>query len=238
VLVFVDADVEVAADGVARAVAQLRATGLSLLSPYPRQVARSWLERLAQPLLQWSWLTFLPLRLAERPSLPSMTVANGQLLVVDAEAYRTAGGHAAIRDRVIDDIELARAFKAAGLRVAVGDGTHLATCWMYDGPRALADGYAKWMWAAFGSPAGAIAVSLFMLGLYVAPWLLTIWTPWAWVPAAAGPVGRLVSGARTGARPLADAVAHPLSVLAFVSIVAISVVRHRTGDLRWKGRAV
>jgi hypothetical protein len=238
VLVFVDADVEVAADGVARAVAQLRASGLALVSPYPRQVAGSWLERIVQPLLQWSWLTFLPVRLAERPALSSMTAANGQLLVVDAASYRAAGGHAAIRDRVIDDIALARAFKAAGLRVAVSDGRHLATCRMYDGPRALVDGYAKWMWTAFGSPAGAAVVGAMLVAVYVLPWVLTIWTPWAWVAAAAGPVGRLVSAARTGARPLGDAIAHPLSVLAFVSIVMVSVARHRAGGLRWKGRAV
>ena len=36
--------------------------GLDLVSPYPRQVAVTAAERLVQPLLQWSWLTTLPLR--------------------------------------------------------------------------------------------------------------------------------------------------------------------------------
>lgn len=238
VLVFVDADVVVAADGVARAVAQLRDADAGLVSPYPRQIAVSWLERLVQPLLQWSWLTFLPLRLAERPSRPSLTAANGQLLVVDAAAYQAAGGHTAIRGEVVEDIALARAVKRAGFRAGVTDGTAIATCRMYDDPRALRDGYAKWFWTAFGSPAGGMAVALVLVALYVTPWVLAAWTAWAWAAAAAGPAGRLVSAVRTGARPLIDAVAQPLSVLAFAALVVISVRRHRRDALSWKGRPV
>ena len=53
------------------------------------------LGRLVQPLLQWSWLTFLPLRLAEASPRPSLTAANGQVLACNAATYRQAGGHAA-----------------------------------------------------------------------------------------------------------------------------------------------
>ncbi|MDQ1748386.1 MAG: hypothetical protein QOD07_2649, partial [Frankiaceae bacterium] len=73
VLVFVDADVVVAPDGVARAVSLLRSARLQFVAPYPRQLAGSALERLVQPLLQWSWLTTLPVRVAERSPRPSLT---------------------------------------------------------------------------------------------------------------------------------------------------------------------
>lgn len=238
VLVFVDADVVVSPDGVARAIAQLRRDGLALVSPYPRQLAVSPLERLVQPLLQWSWLTFLPLRLAERSRRGSLSVANGQLLVVDADVYHRAGGHTAIRDQVVEDIALARAVKRAGGRATVTDGTSLAQCRMYDGARAVVDGYAKWMWTVFGSTAGAIGVAALLLVLYVVPWLLVPWTAWAWVAAAAGPAGRLVGAVRTGGRLLPDPVLHPLSMLAFATIVAVSLSRHRRGRLVWKGRDV
>jgi glycosyltransferase involved in cell wall biosynthesis len=94
VLVFVDADVTVRPDALARTVGLLRSASLDLVSPYPRQLAGSAAERLVQPLLQWSWLALLPLRWAERTRRPSAAVANGQLLCVDADAYRRAGGHA------------------------------------------------------------------------------------------------------------------------------------------------
>ena len=64
ILVFVDADVVLAPHAVAAAVELMK--GVDLLTPYPRILASTVGERLVQPLLQWSWLTFLPLRAMER----------------------------------------------------------------------------------------------------------------------------------------------------------------------------
>src|SRR5204862_6903746 len=146
VLVFVDADVVLSPDAVAAAVGLL--AGFDLVSPYPRLVARTWSERLIQPLLPWSWLTFLPLRLMERSRRPSLAAAGGQFLVVDRAAYHRAGGHTAVRDRVLEDVELARAVKRAGGRIALADGSRLASCRMYRSWPELRDGYAKSLWAA------------------------------------------------------------------------------------------
>ncbi|WP_345714047.1 glycosyltransferase, partial [Kineococcus glutinatus] len=159
VLVLVDADVTLAPHAVAAAVDLLCRSGLDLVSPYPRQVAATAAERLVQPLLQWSWLTTLPLRTAETSRRPSLSAANGQFLVVDAAALRRAGGFAAVRSAVLDDVALVRAVKAAGGRGGVADGTALATCRMYEGWAALREGYAKSLWSAFGPPPAAAAVA-------------------------------------------------------------------------------
>ena len=236
VLVFIDADVVLSADAVAGAVALLRERDLSFVSPYPRQLADSWLERLVQPLLQWSWLTFLPLRVAEHSRRPSLAAANGQFFVIDTAAYWRAGGHEAVRDDVIEDIALARALVRAGGRGGFVDGSGIATCRMYDGARSVTDGYTKSLWCAFGSPAGALAVALLMLTLGVLPWALAVATPVAWPAAIGGPASRLVAAVRTGSRPLRDALLHPVSAIAFASLVGISVVRRRGGQLTWKSR--
>jgi hypothetical protein len=237
VLVFVDADVLLAPHAVAAAVDLLQRTGLDLISPYPRQLAVSLAERLVQPLLQWSIMTFVPLRLAERSGRPALAAANGQFLVVRREAYQRAGGHAAVRAEVLDDVALLRAVLRAGGRGAVVDGTDLATCRMYRGPAELADGYAKSLWRAFGSPAGAAGV----LGLLALAYLLP--------PAAAlagsrvglagylaGVAGRAVTARRTGGRPWPDAAAHPASVAALAALTVRSVLLRRRGRLAWKGR--
>lgn len=238
VFVFVDADVVLTPDAVAAAVALMRSTGWQFVSPYPRQEARTWLERLAQPLLTWSWLTFLPLRLSASSSRPSLVAANGQFLVVDAAAYRRAGGHAAVRDDVVDDVALARRLRSIGATGGFADGSAVATCRMYDGARALVDGYAKSLWIAFGSPAAAVGVVAGVTMLWVVPWLLLIATPLAWPAAVAGPVTRLVAAVRTGNRPVVDALAHPLSVLAFGALVVVSLRRRATGSLSWKSRSL
>jgi heme exporter protein D len=109
---------------------------------------------------------------------------------------------------------------------------------MYDDATSLVDGYAKWMWCAFGTPRTAAAVATALSVVYVLPWLLVPVTTWAWVAALAGPAGRWVSAARTGGRRFPDPLAHPLSVLALAGIVVVSVRRHRRRALTWKSRTV
>lgn len=237
VLVFVDADVRLEPHAVAASVELLRTAGLDLVSPYPRQLAVTWPERLVQPLLQWSWLTFLPLRAAERSSRPSLSAANGQLLVVDAAAYREAGGHTAVRDAVLEDIAFVVALKEVGRRGVVVDGTHLARCRMYDGWPAVRDGYTKSLWSAFGSTPGAVGVAALLAWMYVLPPVAALTGSRAgWIGYAGGVTGRVVAARRTGARGWPDVLAHPASVATFDLLVLRSLRARRSGTLRWKGR--
>jgi hypothetical protein len=216
---------------VAATVDLLDRLGLDLLSPYPRQEAGTAAERLVQPLLQWSWLTFLPLRAMERSRRPSLAAAGGQLLAVRADAYRQAGGHRAVRDRVLEDVELARAVKRSGGRIALADGSALATCRMYASWRDLVDGYSKSLWASPGLP----VVAALLLAIYVAP---LAGSPAAGLVAyLAGVTGRLASARATGG-PRVAALAHPVSVVVFAWLVGRSYLRRRHGTLTWKGRPV
>jgi hypothetical protein len=232
VLVFVDADVTLEPDAVAGAVRLLRDSGTALLSPYPKIVGTG---RLVQPLLQWSWLTFLPLRGMERSARPSLAAAGGQWLVIDRGGYQRAGGHAAVRGDILEDIGLARAVKRSGGRIALADGSRLATCRMYDSWRELADGYGKSLWASFGSAPGAAAVVVLLLLLYVLP--VTFW-PLAPVAYLLGVTGRVISAAATGGRIFPDPLAHPLSIMLFAWLVARSFHRRRHRRLTWRGRPV
>jgi cellulose synthase/poly-beta-1,6-N-acetylglucosamine synthase-like glycosyltransferase len=233
VLVFVDADVVLAPDAVTRAAA----TAFDLLTPYPRIVATGPGQRLVQPLLQWSWLAFLPLRAMERSRRPSLAAAGGQFLVVRRAAYVAAGGHAAVRSKVLEDVELARAVKRAGGRIALADGSTVATCRMYDSWPELVDGYTKSLWASFGSAAGAAGVVALLLALFVAPVVLAVHAPvYGLVGYAAGVVSRVVAARSTGGRAWPDALGHPVSVLLFGWLVARSFRRRRS--ITWKGRRV
>ena len=239
VLVFVDADVRLSPSAVAAAVEVLDAHDLDLVSPYPRQLAVTASERLVQPLLQWTWLTFVPLRIAERSHRPSLAVANGQFLVVRRAAYHRAGGHEAVRDEVLDDVALARAVVRAGGRVVVMDGTPLAQCRMYSGWTQVRDGYAKSLWSAFGSPTGAVAVAAIAALTYLVPPLAALrGSRVGLLGYAAGVAGRAVSARTTGARVWPDTLAHPVSVAMFGCLTLESLARRRRGTLRWKGRII
>ncbi|HWG99000.1 MAG TPA: glycosyl transferase, partial [Pilimelia sp.] len=173
--------------------------------------------------------------------------AGGQWLVLDRAGYERAGGHAAVRGRVLEDVELARAIKRSGGRIALADGSQLAACRMYGSWRELADGYAKSLWASFGSPAGAAAVVGLLLALYAAPPLLGAVAAATGRGAAAalglagyalGVVGRVVTARATGGRSWPDALAHPVSIAVFGALVVRSFRRRRHAALTWKGRPV
>ena len=232
VLVFLDADVVLAPHAIAATVVLLEQTGLDLLSPYPRQEAPG-ATALVQPLLQWSWLTFLPLRAAERSSRPSMSAANGQLLAVRRTAYDRAGGHAAVRAEVVEDVELLRALRRAGGHGGVCDGTSLATTRMYGSWTELVDGYTKSLWTL---PAPAIPL---LLLLYVLPPLAALRGSRAGALGyVAGVAGRAVAARRTGSSAFPAALAHPVSVVVLAWLTGRSRVAHRRGTLTWKGRAL
>ncbi|MEU8818141.1 glycosyltransferase [Actinoplanes sp. NPDC048796] len=244
VLSFVDADVVLTPDAVASAVTLLRDAGVDLLSPYPRIVGAG---RLVQPLLQWSWLTFLPLRAMERSRRTSLAAAGGQWLVIDNAAYRKAGGHAAVGSEILEDIELARAVKRSGGRIALAAGAPLATCRMYDSWRELTDGYAKSLWKSFGTPFGAGAVVVLLLFLYASPPLATaifaLTGSWGAAGVALtayglGVLGRVISASATGGRSWPDALAQPISIAVFGWLVVRSFRRRRRGALSWRGRPV
>lgn len=241
--IFIDADVRMSAQAISRIVALMELSGLDLASPYPGQVAETLAERLIQPLLQWSWLTTLPLGLAERSTRPSLTAANGQILAITSSAYRAISGHRGVRGEVLEDLALARAVKAAGKRASVTDGTDLATCRMYDGAQPLIQGYTKSLWAAFGSPLGATAAAVALSYVYVLPPSAALIArdsrtrTLGFIGYAVAVAGRGLCARRTGGRT-ADAWTHPLSILALDGLICLSLHRRGQRTLTWKGRPI
>ena len=123
VLVFVDADVVLAPHAVAAAVTRCAPPARPAVA-VPADRRRRPGERLVQPLLQWSWLTFLPLRAMERSPRPSLAAAGGQFLVVRPGRLRARpAGTRRCATEVLEDIELARAVKRSGGRIALADGS-------------------------------------------------------------------------------------------------------------------
>lgn len=236
ILVFLDADVQLR-PGAARAAAGLLAD-LDLVCPYPHQQVTSPLQVLVQPLLQWSWLTFLPLRLAERSSHPLLSAGNGQFLVVRRDAYFAAGGHAAVRDQVLEDLALVRRFKATGHTVAMADGTDLADCRMYADDRELIEGYTKSLHDAFGPGTVVLLACLYLVPPLAALLARDRATRWLGLAGYASAVTGRVAVARRMRQPVWACALHPLSILTLIGIRRRSVRAHRRGTITWRGRLI
>lgn len=242
VLVFVDADVQLTARAIASTIHQMRTAGLDLLSPYPHQIAITPAERITQPLVVWSWVTALPIRITERSHYPSMAAAVGQFLVVDTRAYRISGGHAAVSDLILEDVGVLRALKRAGFQGAPADGSAVASCRMYTSWPEIYDGYTKSVWSAVQPSPVAFALVGVMALAYVAPPIFAVLGPgraaraWGIAGYTSGVLGRYVVARRTGERIWPDILAQPASVATFATLIMASLRRHRAGTITWRGR--
>lgn len=235
-LVNIDADVRLQPRAISAAVNLLIDRNLDFISPYPKQLAKSFGERMIQPLLQWSWLSTVPLRIAERSANPAFAVANGQFFVVRENSLASIGGFSAVKDKVLDDIELARALLRNGSHGTVVDGSQIAICQMYNSWPELKAGYGKSLWTAFGSRLGSIFAIAFLFVTGILPLLGIL----AGFPAALFAlefviVSRIIAARVTGGR-IIDSFLHPLSSALLIYLILYSW--RARGKVQWKGRTV
>jgi hypothetical protein len=150
------------------------------------------------------------------------------------------GGHAAVRDQVIEDVALLRAVKRAGGRGVPVEGHTLASCRMYEGWPALRDGYTKFLWGIVGgSPAASLAAAGALTAVGVLPAVAALRGSRAGLLGyTAAVAGRAVVAVRTGGRAWPDALAHPVSLLVFDALMLQSVRGHRRRTLAWRGRVL
>jgi len=244
---FVDCDVRLRPDAVARGLAVARTTGARFVSAFPRQVTGSVGEALLVPLIHFVLLAWLPLWLVNRITLPGLVAGCGQLMLVAREAYQAADGHRAIRGTLHDGLQLARRMKAMGFTVALFDGADVAVCRMYAGFAATWRGFARNAYEALGSPAAlgtmiTLNAGLFVLPFVALPWALTRegWTVTtaAWAGAVATVLTiRWVLARRFGA-PRWTALATPLSVALMIGIQLHSFLASALGRrVTWRARA-
>jgi cellulose synthase/poly-beta-1,6-N-acetylglucosamine synthase-like glycosyltransferase len=235
-LVSIDADVRLAPNAIARSVATLKSTSLDFISPYPRQIALSFGERMIQPLLQWSWLTTVPLRIAEKSSQPSMAIANGQFFVVRRMAIEKIGGYKAVKNAVIDDVFLARELIRHGFHGTVINGASIAQCHMYTSWTSIKSGYGKSLNKAFGGALGASFVVLFLFFTSILPFVLSLsGSFYGWLGYVLIVFSRMLSAIKTRGR-IVDSFLHPISATLLIYLI-IHSFRVRN-SVTWKGRTL
>ena len=238
ILVFVDADVRLSPTAIASSINAMKQWRWDFISPYPRQIAITFIERLTQPLLQWSWFVTLPLRMAEALQRSSMVVANGQFFLMKRAAYFNSGGHEAIKNEVLDDLELARLMVNSGFRGGVAEGSAISNCRMYSNAKDLIDGYSKSQWRAFVNKSGALLAMVLLLLTSVLPIAMGIsgditgWYGYFVIVST-----RLFVAARTRST-ISSALLHPLSAAMWIYLIALSWARKSKGALVWKERAL
>jgi hypothetical protein len=246
-LVFVDADVRLAPDALARIAAFMRERKVGLISGFPHQETVTLMEKLIIPLIHFLLLGFLPIGWMRRSRAPAFGAGCGQLIGVRREAYAAAGGHAAIRASLHDGVTLPRAFRRAGIMTELFDASDIATCRMYRGAAEVWQGFSKNATEGMATPAGLPIWSVLLLGGQVMPFVMLPVCLIAQVPsglllAAVLSVTlvyltRFALAMRFRQSGL-GAILHPLGIVMLVVLQWTALINHRRGRAAvWRQRA-
>jgi glycosyltransferase involved in cell wall biosynthesis len=232
-LLFIDADVRLAPDAAARLAGHAHARNLAMVSGVPRQRIGTLGEALTVPAINLLLLGYLPGGGRAESHKASLAAACGQLVLVEAAAYRAAGGHEAIRALLHDGLALARNLRAAGHRTEVVDGALLAECRMYRGLDEAWPGFLKNAREGMATPLGLPIWTVLLAGAHLWPWFLLP------DPAAALALllvfGLRAAITRRAGEPAWTIPLHPLTMTVALAIQWTALLRRRPAG--WKGRA-
>jgi hypothetical protein len=238
-ILFTDADVVMAPSVVRRAMALATRERLDHLTiaPHARMPGRL-LEAFTVAFGLFFSLFTRPWRIPDPSSGAHAGI--GAFNLVRAPAYRVAGGHAAIRLSVDDDIRLGKILKRDGLRSALALGQSLIRVDWYPDLRALVRGLEKGVFAGLDySVVKAIGGTLGQVFLFL--WPIAGVAFGGWTAALCGVACLVVAAlylaqARFQDVPAGSVVLFPVCCTSFLGFLWRSVVRTLVrGGLDWRG---
>jgi molybdopterin-guanine dinucleotide biosynthesis protein A len=158
-LLFTDADTVHAPGSLAAALAEAKENGAALLSYSPGQEVRGLWERAVMPVV------FAELAGTYRPAdvcdpAKAVAAANGQYLLVEREAYFAVGGHAAVAQNLLEDVELARRMKQSKRHIRFRMAAEAVRTRMYRSFPQLCEGWTKNLALLFPATVGLALLRL------------------------------------------------------------------------------
>jgi glycosyltransferase involved in cell wall biosynthesis len=250
-LLFTDADTVHEPGNLHRAMHEAVKHKAGMLSYSPRQIVSGWAQRTLMPLV------FCELALAYPPAKVSdpkerIAAANGQFLLVEREVYRRLGGHEAVADKVLEDVELAFLAKRrkVGLRFRYADDA--VSTRMYRSTAAMIEGWTKNLALLFDNTLTTALWRALDIALLVGlPWLAVElwharfgphslqWLGAGWVLALlwVRNLFRFYGRVAKSNFPFVDCALSPLGLPLFVALLYRSWFQHRIlKQISWKGR--
>lgn len=248
-LLFIDADVRLAAWTAAAAATHLLDRELQLVSVFGDWSLKSFWEGAVIPVIGWFIRGAVDLDAVNDPSRPE-AFANGQFILVRREGYDQVGGHGVVKGEVLDDVRLARAFKARALPVGLLYGPGSFRVRLYTSLGEIVNGYTKNLYEGMDRrPLLGVGAVLFVCVSTLSPFLLVIL-----LAIGEGLLGWRIAGLgwwlwllgvcllvlvfrfrveRGDGRSGVHALSHPLGNIVFVVVLLRSMLGMRAS---WKGR--
>ena len=176
-LCFVDADTFVGPAALASVYLSARDHSADMFSIFTRQELGTFWEKAILPLVFTALSVGFSPRRVNDPAKKD-AIANGQFIFIRRKVYEAVGGHAAIKESIVEDRDLAALVKRAGYRLVLADGSAVASTRMYTSLPEMWEGWTKNIFLGLKGRAGLLLLGAFgaFLAVFVAlllpAWLL------------------------------------------------------------------
>ncbi|MCI0454816.1 MAG: glycosyltransferase [Candidatus Dadabacteria bacterium] len=252
-ILFIDADTYSAPYTLRSALFYARRYKADMLSLFPFQELSTFWERVTQPIIFASIFRAFPNDRVNDPDLEE-AFAIGQFILIRRDVYEAVGGHESIRDKIVEDVALAKLVKGSGYLLRVAGGMCLIKTRMYESLHEIWEGWTKNLFLGIEKNWMLLIRSLFILSLlgYLpiflflksgivfssteglvhlvilleSSWLMFLNVYIAW------------ENTRTYDIPAYYAIFYPLSITIFIGIMLTSAYKVMSGKgVRWKERS-
>jgi len=179
IFLFLDADVMVKNGLIKRSINHFQQYKLHLLSIFPKQIVKSFGEKVSVPLMNWILLSLLPLSLIRKSKNKAFSAANGQFMMFKATTYKATQPHEKHKSDKVEDIAIIKHFKHNGFTSDTLLGDDDISCRMYKGLDDAVEGFTKNIFEFFGN--SIFTTITFWLLTTIAPFVIYFNMGLAWL---------------------------------------------------------
>ena len=144
---FLDADTDHRPEFLGVMMEYARSNRAEMTSLLPELRCETFWEQVIQPLGGIVLMQSFPVQRVN-DDRSKLAFANGQSILISRRAYDAAGGHAAVRDRFVEDIGMAYKVKNLGMPIRVAMTKGLVSCRMYSNLGQLVRGWSRILYDA------------------------------------------------------------------------------------------
>ncbi len=243
-LLFTDADTLHEPGSLSRALREAEKYRADLLSYSPRQIVSGFAQRTVMPLIFSELASVYPPKQVNDPAR-KLAAANGQFLLIAADAYFAVGGHRAVGRDVLEDVALARNIKRSSRNLRFRYAPDALSTRMYASTPEMIEGWTKNLALLFPRPLYLAAWRILDLVLFVLIPALTLSMPFLvdWQRVAlmlvwARVLWRFYARVARSNFPAGEIALSILGIPLFVYLLVRSSIHHRLRKaVAWKGRS-
>jgi len=174
-LLFTDADTTHKKSSLKEAMYTALYRNADLLSVFPKNEMITFSEKLIMPMLYFTSFVLLPHYFVDKKGFVKFGMAVGPFMLFRRSAYDKIGGHESVKHSILEDVNIAKKIKAAGLQLVVADGQSRCTVRMYRNFKEIWNGFSKNIFAGFNYSAPKLfTIDILYLLLFFLPFLFLV----------------------------------------------------------------